>query len=105
MSTYYYFACKEHKVKGGFLSRQAWGIGNFDIIETFKFLGLHKDCHPYLISEDEEDELENQHPSEFVEQTRGIMTHSNDWQLVEENGWKDLEAKWEKDFLKWNLKF
>ena len=58
MSTCYKFFCQECKDFGGFLSRQEWGIGNFNIIETFKFLALHKDHKPYLISEhDPENEL------------------------------------------------
>lgn len=41
MSTYYYFVCKKCSKYGGFLSRQAWGYGNFDIIDSFKFIAKH----------------------------------------------------------------
>jgi len=103
MSTYYKFICKKHNQSGGFLTRQAWGTGNFDIIETFKFLGLHKDCNPYMVSEHEndhetpEDAWEN--VQKFIEDTHGIMPNSNDWSLVNENEWKDVEKKWEEEML------
>jgi hypothetical protein len=101
MSTYYTFICKEHNKQGGFLSRQAWGTGNFDIIETFKFLALHKDCKPYLVSEhtDDYENVPQEEPQKFVEETRGYMPHSNDWELVKNNEWKDVEKKWEEVML------
>lgn len=101
MSTYYKFICKECNVSGGFLSRQAWGTGNFDIIETFKFLGLHLNHNPHLVSEFTEEYMEI--PEEchlvFIEQTRGIMPASNDWGIVRENEWKNVEKAWEDSIL------
>jgi len=103
MSTYYKFICKECETSGGFLSRQAWGDGNFDIIETFKFLMLHKEHHPFLVSE--HNELYDDTPSvddtnefwqKFKEDTRGVMPHSNDWEIVKTTEWKDVESKWEQ---------
>ena len=41
MSTYYYVACEKCREYGGFLSRQAWGWGNFDICDTFAFIANH----------------------------------------------------------------
>ena len=41
MSTYYYFACKKCKKLGGFFSRQAWGWGNADVIDSFQFIMKH----------------------------------------------------------------
>ena len=43
MSTYYYFVCKKCKEYGGFYSHQAWGWGNADFIDSFKFLMKHTD--------------------------------------------------------------
>ena len=43
MSTYYYFACDRCKEYGGWFSRQAWGWGNMDIVDTFAFLANHAD--------------------------------------------------------------
>lgn len=109
MSTYYKFVCKECNQSGGFLSRQAWGIGNFDIIETFKFLGIHKDHHPYLVSEYEEDydshndiSDSKEHCEKFLEDSDGIMPSSNDWKIVNENEWKDVEKIWVEKFKKIN---
>ncbi len=107
MSTYYKFVCKEHNTSGGFLSRQAWGKGNIDIIMTFKFLALHMDCQPYLVSEDEKDwgipeevciDIEK-----FLKDTHGMMPHSNDWALQEKNDWKDVEDKWEEEIRKYSI--
>ena len=45
MSTYYALTCPKCKESSGFsFSRQAWGWGNADIIETFKFLMAHAEC-------------------------------------------------------------
>lgn len=108
MSTYYEFFCKECKDYGGFLSRQAWGIGNFNIIETFKFLALHKDHQPYLISEHDPeyelkydicDDLKEEKNKKFIELTHNYMPLSNDWELVRKNDWKDVGKLWEEKYL------
>lgn len=45
MSTYYALTCPKCKETSGFsFSRQAWGWGNADIVETFKFLMAHAMC-------------------------------------------------------------
>lgn len=41
MSTEYYFVCRRCKEYGGFYSHQAWGWGNADFIDSFKFLMKH----------------------------------------------------------------
>jgi hypothetical protein len=108
MSTYYKFVCKKHNQSGGFLSRQAWGEGNFSIIETFKFLMLHKGCRPYLVSEDEgdyetpDDAWDNK--KKFIEDTHGIMPHSNDWSFVNDNEWEKVEELFEKSIMENNLR-
>ena len=97
MSTYYHFVCKECNEKGGFLSRQAWGTGNFDIIETFKSLAVHKDHKPILHCKHDdggEPDISRSKKSKakFVEESKGMMPHSNDWELVEENDWSKVDA-------------
>ncbi len=101
MSTYYKFVCKECNKSGGFLSQQAWGIGNFDIIESFKFLGLHMGHKPYMYSEHDDTQYDTpEHDkSEFIEESKGIMPSSNDWDKVSKNEWKDVEKIWEREFL------
>lgn len=109
MSTYYKFVCKKHNISGGFLTGQAGGTGNFDIIETFKFLGLHKDCEPVLYAEQTKEYEETpsiddcqESMTEFIEDSKGIIPHSNDWELVEKHDWKEVEGEWEKIQLeKW----
>lgn len=102
MSTYYKFICKKCNQSGGFLTRQAWGVGNFNIIETFKFLALHLGHEPYLVSEHTED-YENtpedtwKNVEKFIAETHGIMPNSDDWALVKENDWKDVERLFEEN--------
>lgn len=100
MSTYYKFVCEKCNKSGGFMSEQAWGIGNFDIISTFKFLALHKDHKPYLVCEHdgEYDDVPEYDFVDFLNKTKGVMPHSNDWELVSDNDWKDVEKKWAKLF-------
>lgn len=104
MSTYYKFVCKEHNTAGGFLTRQAWGHGNINIIETFKFLALHMNCRPYLVSEYDEDDGTSEdlwsNKEKFITDTHGMMPHSDDWRLVKDNEWKDVENIWEESLRK-----
>ena len=109
MGYYYKFICKKCCVSGGFFSSQAWGFGNFDIIENFKFIGRHLYC------EDENLDLAlrivgegnglyydypSEQPEDFVKYTKSFMPHSNDWELVINNKWSEVESLWEKNFLK-----
>ncbi len=86
MSTYYFFKCNKCNVKGGFLSRQMWGWGNFDIVASFKFLGKHlRDCgteHIGMLSEHDEDYLT---AKDDLKGTEGIFPCSNDWKFISEN--------------------
>jgi hypothetical protein len=41
MSTYYYVGCERCKQYGGSITRQAWGWGNMDIVETHAFICNH----------------------------------------------------------------
>lgn len=104
MSTYYHFYCSKCDRRGGMFTRQAWGWGNFDIIESFKFLAYHtRECgEEYIAVHSEHRELgtdETLEPGDFerfAEKTRGIMPHSNDWNLVSTTPWEDVEAEWER---------
>jgi hypothetical protein len=100
MSTYYYFYCKDIKIKNGFFSRQAWGWGNFDIIASFKWLCYCIENYGAnsieIISEHDQqidESLNNGFPYiaklhlEFLIETRDIFPCSNDWNLNS----KDME--------------
>lgn len=91
MSTYYYFHCTKHHVAGGCWTRQAWGWGNADLIDAFKFVMYHVDnCGPESIgmhSEHQDDDWDNtsfedEHRRPHLEQTVNIFPHSNDWAFM-----------------------
>lgn len=99
MSTYYYFKCNKCKRKGGFFSRQAWGWGNFDIIDSFKFLAFHTDnCgEEYIIvisehSEDYEEDLNIEIINYYKKESFDHFPSSNDWKFMRENIEKDIET-------------
>ena len=110
MSTYYYMRCDKCKQIGGFFSRQAWGWGNADIVETFKFMMLHTArCghqHIRVISEhddqffDERDEAlggewlgVEKAQIKFLEDSRRMFPCSCDWKLPDEKG-DDIGERW-----------
>jgi hypothetical protein len=106
MSTYYYFHCAKHQASGGCWTRQAWGWGNADLIDTFKFVMYHvRECGPENIGMHSEHEdfgsdwantsFEDEHRRPHLEATRGIFPHSNDWQFVEDAPKNaDLDQLW-----------
>lgn len=105
MSTYYYFHCTKHMESGGCWTRQAWGYGNADLIEAFKFVMHHvRTCgeeHIGMHSEHNDDEyvstvIDDDARRAFLEATRGIWPHSDDWAFVRRedgtvDGWVDEE--------------
>lgn len=97
MSTYYYFKCEKCKRTGGFLSRQAWGWGNFDIIDSFKFLGLHiAECgHDNIrMTWEHDDDCYNEEPKDsFLKRSEGIFPYSNDWEFMKKTE-KDYDKAW-----------
>lgn len=104
MSTYYYFHCTKHKLSGGLFTRQAWGSGNADLIDTFKFVMYHTlQCGPESIgvhSEHDDDEWANTNfddepRRQHLNDTAHIFPRSNDWEFVS-NGpaGTDLNAEW-----------
>lgn len=90
MSTYYYFHCDKHQVSGGCWTRQAWGWGNADLIDAFKFVMYHvAECGPENIGMHSENDEHAYTPTnydtdgslrrEFLEQTAHIFPRSGDW--------------------------
>jgi hypothetical protein len=109
MSTYYYFACDRCKEFGGFFSRQAWGWGNMDIVDTFAFLAHHAEHVDHyqeqlelrVISEHDAYDLQSQGWTKIVTCEEGdedrladyerladyqvaTFPHSEDWKRQEE---------------------
>lgn len=109
MSTYYYFKCSNCKQTGGFFSRQMWGIGNFDIIDSFKFFAHHAvRCGTEYIgiySEHEdkyydwESMTDSGNRKKFLKETKDVFPLSNDWKFMEEKH-KDFKKEWVKRELK-----
>lgn len=98
MSTYYHFKCKRCNKIGGFYTRQAWGWGNFNIIDSFKFLAFHtENCgEEYIgvISEHDDDYEEdlNQEKLDFYNKgTINYFPSSNDWGFMREHNGLDIE--------------
>ncbi|PYI54259.1 hypothetical protein [Paenibacillus flagellatus] len=109
MSTTYYFVCKKCRRKGGFYTRQAWGWGNFDIIDSFKFLAYHtKQCGEEQIgvvsehNEDYEDDLYNERVDFYKSESYDFFPFSNDWQLMHDNRDKtidEINALWVEEAI------
>lgn len=103
MSTYYYFSCTKCRTRGGVFGKQAWGWGDFDMIESFKYLAHHiRTCGEdsiRVISEDVEDYVDQLHGeyNDFLEETKHIFPHSKDWQFLDQ--WKMLKVEEMKE--KW----
>lgn len=101
MSTYYYFWCKKCDRTGGFLSRQAWGWGNFDIIDSFKFLALHIGAcgeeYIGMVSEHSDRCYKEGNRVKFLEKTKDYWPYSNDWHTEE---WPAFKEKWMSDEIK-----
>ncbi|WP_051217574.1 hypothetical protein [Paenibacillus assamensis] len=110
MSTYYYFKCNKCNRKGGFYSRQAWGWGNFDIIESFKFLAFHTDqCGEEYIrvisehNDDYEEDLNTETLEFYKRDSYENFPLSNDWGFmmdVKEKGIDELNEAWVTERIK-----
>ena len=87
MSTYYRFRCPVCDEAGGFFSRQAWGWGNCDIIDNFKFLASHvSQCNAKsLIIEGEHDERYWEDAA-MTHLDGDYFPHSEDWKRVADEG-------------------
>ncbi len=97
MATYYYFTCQKCRTRGGVFGEQPWGWGNFDMIESFKFLAHHiRTCgeeHIRVISEEVDEYIDQLHGeyNTFLEQTKHIFPHSKDWEFLDR--WKSLKVE------------
>ena len=83
MSTYYYFGCKLCKKRTGVsYTRQMWGWGNANIIETFRFLMKHTDTcgeeHIYIACEHNDCFFDNTE-EDISEELKHYYPFSGDW--------------------------
>lgn len=103
MPTCYYFTCQKCRTRGGVIGEQAWGWGNFDMIESFKYLAHHiltcGEDSIRVISEEEDAYIDQLHTeyNDFLEKTKHIFPHSKDWAFLDK--WKglpvdELKEKW-----------
>jgi hypothetical protein len=110
MSTFYYFECEKCKTRGGWFTRQAWGWGNFDIIESFKFICFHLEkCGADIRTVSEFDENsgidlaeDDGARAQFLTNARGIFPRSDDWAFVARSMSKkgvDPDAGWTAKLL------
>jgi hypothetical protein len=85
------------------LGSQAWGWGNFDMVESFKFLAYHiNKCGEdsiRIISEDFDHYVDLLHDEYniFLEETKHIFPHSKDWDFLvrsHELTLEELKQKW-----------
>lgn len=104
MSTYYSFKCDNCKLLGGFMSRQAWGTGNADLVDNFKFVMHHSlECgveHIGVISEHSEEygewpntNIESKARLKHLIDTEGIFPHSSDWEFMRDSQ-EGFAQKW-----------
>lgn len=98
MSTYYEFRCEKCKENGGFFSRQAWGWGNFDVIDSFKFIAFHTaNCgQEYIRVVSEHDNEYNDKKAsraKFLQDTKNIFPLSNDWGFMRTTQ-ENFKEKW-----------
>jgi hypothetical protein len=106
MSTYYYLRCSNCEELGGWFSRQAWGWGNFDIFETFKFLVAHADCDSLqILSEYDIDEYKADE-KRWSQRLLGdaylrehVWPHADEWKSVAED-WETAKTEWITKFLR-----
>lgn len=80
MSTDYVFMCKECRKYGGGFTSQAWGTGNADIIDSFRFIMKHNlFCRgEFAVLNKDNGEHENLEPDRDDE-LLGFFPHSNEW--------------------------
>lgn len=97
MSTYYKFHCETCNESGGFMSRQAWGCGNFDIVDTFKFVMAHIYCDPNGVHLCSEHSKEYSAPDTPQEKTQDIFPSSGDWGFIATRlgqDWDSIKEQW-----------
>lgn len=115
MSTYYYFGCKKCKLLGGLYTRQAWGAGNADLVDTYKFCMQHAmECGNHnirMFSEHDYPEdwgdthLNYKDRKKFLEDTADIYPRSNDWGFSKKHSWPAVKSEWVTEELWSNEKY
>lgn len=104
MSTYYSFKCDKCKLLGGFMSRQAWGSGNADLVDNFKFVMYHSlecgtdyvgvcDEHSEEYTDYEDTNIQTKARLKHLKDTVNIFPHSSDWEFMRDNQ-KEFKKKW-----------
>lgn len=99
MSDYYEFQCPVCEELGGFFSRQMWGWGNCDIVETFRFITYHvSNCRARsfnIIWEQDDVALTALRGIDHITDW-DAFPHSNDWETQQSYGTGDgpLHSWW-----------
>ena len=87
MSTYYAFACLKCETTGGFFSRQAWGIGNADLVASFKFYAVHAiECGAEHVRVLHEGDARNEWPNQtndpaWLLEHKAVFPRADEWAL------------------------
>lgn len=72
----YKFYCNKCKKTGGGFSSQAWGTGNADIIDSFRFLMKHRYCGGFnVLNSDSCEDIEQDMRDDLL----GYYPHSSEW--------------------------
>lgn len=95
MSTKYAFYCRKNNMLGGFFSKAAWGWGDFDFVQAFKFLSYCISKHGHrsidIISEKDREWRDAIHIfnpknkdeellfNKFIDDTKDVFPYSKDW--------------------------
>lgn len=84
MSTYYNFYCSKcsKRQKGISFTRQMWGWGNVDIIDSFRFLMKHTDLcgHEHIKILNREDDYDyDESKEDRDDDLNGYFPYSDDW--------------------------
>jgi len=108
MSASYYFKCNKCQEIGGQYTRQAWGWGNFYVINTFKFLAFHtENCghrHLSIVNEDEVDAdvFNPKNDLDFLQKTKeyfpAFETQLNEKNISEFDR-EELKEQWYREKL------
>lgn len=105
MSTYYTFRCPKCEEQGGFFSRQAWGWGNCEIFENFKFHVAHSGCGVLQILKEDDSLYANErerlrwldHLKRDEDLRSLVWPRAGEWAWVKE-GWSEAKDRWLRGF-------
>lgn len=92
MSTDYKFACTKCSTTGGGFTRQMWGIGNADLVASFKFYAVHTlSCggENIRVLNEHKDEFydwpDQTHDVEWLRENRDVFPRASEWAMAEED--------------------